>query len=99
MDGGRWLGERCGRCELQCSTYLASTASRRRRPRPSMRSKHSRRMVPTNRSAMAFACGARIGVLMILTQSAANTASKDEVNFVSRSRIRNWIAAVLGELH
>jgi hypothetical protein len=34
-----------------------------------------------NRSAIAFARGARIGVRMIWMSSAVNTASKDVVNF------------------
>ena len=45
--------------------------------------------VPTKRSAMAFARGARTGVLMIWMSTPANTASKAAVNLVSRSRIRN----------
>jgi hypothetical protein len=59
----------------------------------SMRSRHSRRMVPTRRSAMAFARGARTGVLMTLMPSAAKTTSKDLANLVSRSRMRNLTAA------
>src|ERR1035441_10108198 len=55
----------------------------------SSRSMHSRRMVPTNRSQTAFARGALMGVLMMRIPSAAKTASKEEVNFVSRSRMRN----------
>jgi hypothetical protein len=46
-------------------------------------------MVPTTRSQMAFARGARTGVLIILIPSAAKTASKDLVNLVFRSRMRN----------
>jgi len=46
-------------------------------------------MVPTKRSAMAFARGARTGVLMIWMSMAANTASKAAVNLLSRSRIKN----------
>ena len=45
-------------------------------------------MVPTNRSAMAFARGARTGILMIRIPCAAKTASKEETNFVSRSCIK-----------
>ncbi len=51
-------------------------------------------MVPTTRSAMAFARGALTGVLMILMPSDAKTASKDEVNLVSRSRMRNLAGVV-----
>ncbi len=46
---------------------------------------HSLRTVPTNRSAKAFACGARTAVLMILIPSVRNTSSKLDVNFVSLS--------------
>ena len=53
--------------------YPSSSCHRRRM---SIRSRHSRRAVPTNRSAMTFARGARTGVLMILMSSAVKTASK-----------------------
>lgn len=46
-------------------------------------------MVPTKRSAIALARGARTGVLMILTSRAANTASNAAVYLASRSRMRN----------
>ena len=46
-------------------------------------------MVPTKRSAIAFARGARTDVLMIWMSMAVNTASKAAVNLASRSRIRN----------
>jgi hypothetical protein len=55
----------------------------------SIRSRHSQRTVPTNRSANAFARGDRIGVLLILTLSEWNTSSKLAVNSVSHSRMRN----------
>ena len=42
-------------------------------------------MEPTNRSAIALACGARTGVLMIRTSIAVKTASKTVVNLASRS--------------
>ena len=42
----------------------------------------------TKRSAIAFAFGARTGVLMIWMPSLAKTASKSRVNLLSRSRIR-----------
>ena len=38
-----------------------------------------------------LARGARMGVLMMLVPSAAKTASKEAVNFVSRLRMRNLI--------
>jgi hypothetical protein len=44
--------------------------------------------VPTKRSAIAFAFGARTGVLTISMPSLAKTASKLRVNLTSRSRIR-----------
>ena len=56
--------------------------------------RHSRRMVPTNRSQTAFARGAMMGVLMIRIPSAAKTASKEEVNLVSLSSMRNLTGVV-----
>src|SRR5215211_6358693 len=44
--------------------YSASACWRRRRPRSSSRSRHSRRTLPTQRSAWARASGARTGALM-----------------------------------
>jgi hypothetical protein len=44
------------------------------------RSRHSRRMVPKNHSAMAFARGERTGVLMVLMPPAPKTASKELVH-------------------
>jgi hypothetical protein len=41
-----------------------------------MRSRHSRRTLPTQRSACAFALGAAIGVRMTLTPSVRRKASK-----------------------
>jgi transposase InsO family protein len=45
--------------------------------------------VRTKRSAIAFAFGARTGVLMTRMPSLAKTSSKARVNLLSRSRIRN----------
>lgn len=42
-----------------------------------------------NRSAKAFALGARIRVLMILIPAVAKTASKGAVNLAPLSRIKN----------
>jgi len=53
----------------------------------SIRSSHSRRMVPIAGSQMAFARGARTGVLMTLTPSAAKTASKEAANFEESLRL------------
>jgi hypothetical protein len=46
-------------------------------------------MLPTKRSAIALARGARAGVVMMLISIAVKTASKAAVNFASRSRMRN----------
>ena len=46
-------------------------------------------MLPTKRSAIALARGARTGVRMMRTSMAVKTASKAAVNLASRSRIRN----------
>jgi hypothetical protein len=51
------------------------------------------------RSANAFARGARGGVLITSMPSAVNTVSKMFVNFVSRSRSRNRSPAALVEVH
>src|SRR5437762_13621258 len=52
-------------------------------------SRHSRRSVPTYRSAKEFARGDRTGVLMIRVPLLANISSNAAVNLLSRSRIRN----------
>jgi hypothetical protein len=54
-------------------------------PRMSIRSRHSRRMVPITRSQTAFARGDRAGLFTALVPSTANTESKDAVNFSLRS--------------
>ena len=54
---------------------------------------HSRRRVAIQRSQIAFARGAWMGVLMIWMPSAWKTASKLAVYLESRSRIRNWNGA------
>src|SRR5918995_6529800 len=51
-------------------------------------SRHSRRALPTQRSANAFAFGARIGVLTTSRPSVRKTSSKVPQNFESRSRSR-----------
>src|ERR1019366_7855326 len=55
----------------------------------SNQSRHSVRAVRTNRSANAFARGARTGVLMTRAPIDLITSSKGATNFESRSRIRN----------
>ena len=57
---------------------LGEDRSRCRRPKISIRSRHSRRMVPTKRSAKALARGARTGVRMIRMPSDRKTSSKLE---------------------
>ena len=65
-----------------------------------IRSRHSRRMVPTKRSAKALARGARTGVRMMRILSVRKTSSKLAVNLASRSRTRNRTAtSPLGEHH
>jgi hypothetical protein len=51
-------------------------------------SRQSRRTVPTQRSANAFAFGARNGVRMISRSSLRKTSSNARVNLLSRSWIR-----------
>ena len=53
---------------------------------------HSDRTVRTQRSAMAFALGARTGLRRILAPSPCHTASKAGANFVSRSRKTNLMS-------
>src|ERR1039457_5630499 len=55
----------------------------------SKQSRHSVLAVRTNRSANAFARGARTGVLMTRAPIDLITSSKGPVNFESRSRIKN----------
>jgi len=74
---------------LKCATYSVSTCSRWRRLTISIRSSSSRRTVPIQRSAIAFARGARTGVRRMRMPSLAKTASKQSVNLLSRSRIKN----------
>ena len=80
---------RCGRWPLKWSSYSDSASRAWRWLMTRIRSKSSRRMLPTNRSAMAFARGARTGVLMIWIPASAKTASNMAVNLASRSRMRN----------
>ena len=54
-----------------------------------MRSRSSRRRVPTGRSQIAFIRGAWTAVRRILVPVAWKTASKEAVKFDPRSRIRN----------
>jgi hypothetical protein len=59
------------------------------------RSVHSRRAVPIHRSAIAFARGARIGVLITRAPSEMNISSKTLVYLASRSRMRNLMRPAL----
>jgi len=64
------------------------------RPTISNWSRHSRRTVPTHRSATALALGACIGVTMTSLPVGRQTSSNALLNLVSRSRIRNFHAPV-----
>ncbi|HEY2270289.1 MAG TPA: hypothetical protein VGI96_47265 [Streptosporangiaceae bacterium] len=55
----------------------------------SIRSGRARRAPAIWRSAIAFARGARTGVLMIRIPAAVSTAPNAAVNVASRSRMRN----------
>lgn len=55
-----------------------------------VRSRQSRRALAIQRSAMAFARGAWTGAFTIRPPIAVNAASDAAVNFVSRSRIKNF---------
>jgi hypothetical protein len=52
-----------------------------------------------NRSAMAFARGAQIGVRRTRTSTPVKTASNAAVNLLSRSRIKNRNRSAVAELH
>jgi hypothetical protein len=56
-------------------------------------------MLPTKRSAIALARGARTGVLSTLTSIAVKTASSAAVNVASRSRMRNRNRRPVVEVH
>lgn len=71
---------------------FARTSRKCRSPVISIRPRHSRRALDTQRSSAAFARSARTGVLMIRMPIAVNTASK-AVNLASRSRSRNLKSA------
>jgi hypothetical protein len=65
-----------------------------------IRSRHSRRTLPTQRSACAFARGAAIGARITLIPSELKTSSKVAVNLLSRSRIKKVRPLLLlGESH
>ena len=87
-SGGLRLRDRCGLWLLWWSTQTRSTRSRWRRLMISSQSRHSARAVPTKRSAIAFAFGARTGALTVSIPSLAKRASKSRLNLLSRSRIR-----------
>ncbi len=73
-------------------------ASKCRRPKIRRWSSISWRVVPTQRSAKAFARGARTGSRTTLRPSLRKTSSKARVNFASRSRRRkrgrSWPSAI-----
>src|SRR6266511_3467811 len=60
-----------------------------------MWSRHSRRTVPTHRSANAFALGARTGAFTTAIPSVRNTSSKGPENLASRSRSRTCFSSRL----
>jgi hypothetical protein len=64
-----------------------------------MRSRQSLRTVRTQRSANAFAFGARTGVRITLIPSEQKTSSKARLNFASRSWISSWNGCSCGQLH
>src|SRR5512133_3902939 len=64
--------------------YTRSTRSRCRRLRISSQSRHSARTVLTKRSAIAFAFGARSGVLTIRMPSLRKTSLKGPLYLLSR---------------
>src|SRR5213593_2819351 len=67
---------------------MRSTRSSWRRLRISSQSRHSERTVRTNRSAIAFAFGARTGVFTIRMPSLRKTSSKGPLYLLSRSLIK-----------
>src|SRR5437764_798342 len=83
-----------------------STCSRWRRLRISSQSRHSERIVRTTRSAIAFACGARTGVLTIRMPSLRKTLSKEPPYFavaiankeadVALAEVETEVARLLG---
>src|SRR6266516_638524 len=68
---------------------MLSTRSSWRRLKISIRSRHSRRALPTHRSMCAFAFGAWIGVRITLIPLPWKRASKARLNFAARSWISN----------
>jgi hypothetical protein len=86
----RLLSERSVRSTVVVvSRCSLSTACKCRVPKMSRWSGHSLRRVPTARSQIAFARGARTGLRVTSMPSDRNTSSKALVNLVSRSRMRN----------
>ena len=93
LSGAAWCRTRCGRWWLKCATYSVSTAVRWRRLIINVRSNSSRRVVPSHRSAIAFARGSCTCVRRMRIPSLAKMASKMPVNLLSRSRIKNLNSA------
>ena len=58
-----------------------------------VRSRSSRRRVPIQRSANAFATGVRTGVLRIFIRSVLKISSKASMNWLARSRTSAWASA------
>src|SRR5262249_4023981 len=79
---------RCGLSRLSWSTKTRTTCSRWRWLRISSQSRHAALPVRTNRSAIAFACGARTGVLTLRMPSLRKMSAKEPLYLLSRSRIK-----------
>jgi hypothetical protein len=104
LDKGRLLLERAvWPMRVVEATYSRSTRSRCVRETIRIRSRHSRRTLPTQRSACAFARGAAIGARMTLIPSERKISSKPAVNLLSRSRISNpgavRVSGHAGQMH
>jgi hypothetical protein len=97
MHDLRFPGRRIWRLQIECAVWPVAVVVAGEDAEDALEvssihdqqpARHSARTVRTKRSAVAFAFGARSGVLMIWMPSLAKTASKSRVNLLSRSRIR-----------
>jgi hypothetical protein len=87
-SGLAWFRARCRRWVLKWASYSARTLRRCRALMMRIRSRSSRRTLPTHRSMIAFIRGACGAVSTTRIPSALNTSSNSPVNLLSRSRIR-----------
>lgn len=86
----RRVGQAAVRAALAVMLNVASqNASQMLAPTISSWSRHSRRTVPTQRSATALALGACTGVQLTWVPVARRTSSSILVSLASRSRIKN----------